>query len=112
MKKLIGFGFITALIFSSMVKAADNYIVNTKVYNIENLISAPILTVASSKEAKFIVDDLYRLSLYRESDSIVKIKISLEKDGKNISKTLAVELDKEVNIYIDGKVFSFFVDRV
>lgn len=111
MKKLIG--LMALLGFTSIVKAGDNYIVSTKIYDNNNLISSPTLIVNPNKEASISVDNLYSftLKLTTANESTVNIYTKLEVGGESISPYLLVELGEEANINIGGKEFSIIVNK-
>jgi hypothetical protein len=111
MKKLIG--LITLLAFSSMAKSSDSYVVSTKIYHNNNLISSPTFIVNPNKEASISVDDLYSfaLKLTQASDSTVNLSTKLEIGGEIISPSLIVEFGKEARINVGSKKFSVIVNK-
>ena len=111
MKKLIG--LIALLGFTSIAKAGDSYVVNTKIYDNKKLISSPTLIVNPNKEASVSVDNLYSfaLKLTPANDSTVNLNTKLEVGGESISPSLVVELGKEASINIGGKEFSVIVNK-
>lgn len=112
MQKLIG--LITLLGFSSPVNASDNFVVSTKIYNSEHLVSSPTLTVSPKEEALISVDNLYSfaLKLTPEGESTVNLSTKLEVGGESISPSLVVELDQEAKISVGNTALSVIVKKL
>ena len=112
MKKLIG--LITLLGFTSFVNASDTFVVTTKIYNGENLVSSPTLTVSPKEEALISVDDLYSFALKvtPEGESTVNLSTKLKIDGESISPSIVVELDKEAKVSGGNTALSVMVKKL
>ena len=107
------FVLVTLLGFASITQANDSFVVNSKIYENNELIGSPTLTVNANGEAAISVEDLYSFALTVSpvDDSTVNLATRLEIGGEEISPSLVVEIGKNASISVGSKELSVIVNK-
>ncbi|MGM0905253.1 MAG: hypothetical protein ACQEVQ_01825 [Pseudomonadota bacterium] len=109
MKTIIG--LLTLFGVASFANA--EYLVSLKLYNNEELIGVPTMTVESDRNSSVSVENTYefKVLLTPVDDDTIKIDSFYKVGNEQISPSIVAKLGKESSVSIGSKSFSVVVNK-
>lgn len=104
---------IASICLSNNIVAEDNYIVDFKIHNKNQLLGTPSLVVELNKQARLSVDNSYQLSLIVKQDksNSLYIQMDLTIDDTFLNPSMVVELGKETGFTINDVKLSVLINK-